>query len=264
MLSPFDQVLIVICCSLAFMLGLWLIQQKTRDAGIVDVGWTVGLGLAALFYAWSSGGDPVRRFVLGLVAGTWSFRLAFYLLKNRILKGTEDGRYQELRSRWGSRSAFNFLLFFLFQAILIPLFSIPFLLVAHNHSVGLSIFDWLGIAVWLLAISGEAISDAQLARFRADASNRGKVCAQGLWRYSRHPNYFFEWLHWWSYVLLSVGNPWWIVSLWGPTIMLVFLFKITGIPATEERALASRGDEYRRYQQTTSQFFPWFPKEAGS
>lgn len=264
MLNPFDQLLSVISFASILMVGLWLVQIKTRDAGLVDVGWTVGLGLAAVFYAYSSGGDPIRRLVLGLLGGVWSFRLAFYLLKNRILRGLEDGRYQELRSRWGSRASLYFLLFFLFQAILVPLFSIPFLVVAHNQSVGLNLFDWFGIGIWILSVAGESIADAQLSRFRSDPSRTGKVCTEGLWRYSRHPNYFFEWLHWWSYVFLAVGNSWWIISLSGPVVMIIFLFKITGIPIIEERSLASRGDEYRRYQQTTSQFFPWFPKEVGS
>lgn len=247
--------------SMLLMFVLWLIQRRTGDAGIVDAGWSAGLGAAALFFAWTSGGDPERRLVLAICAGIWSIRLAGYLLVNRILSGPEDGRYQELRSRWGARAQINFLLFFEFQALLVVVFAVPFLVVAWNPSPGLGWTDGIGIAIWLTAMLGEAIADRQLAGFRADPAGRGRTCRRGLWRYSRHPNYFFEWVQWWAYVLLSLGSPWWWVSLAGPALMLLFLFKITGIPATEERALRSRGDDYRRYQQTTSAFFPWFPKE---
>jgi steroid 5-alpha reductase family enzyme len=116
------------------------------------------------------------------------------------------------------------------------------------------------VAVAVLALGGEAIADAQLSRFRRDPANRGTVCRTGLWRYSRHPNYFFEWVHWWAYVLIGIAAPWGWLALFGPALMLLFLFKITGIPPTEARALESRGDAYREYQRTTSVFVPWPPR----
>ena len=116
--------------------------------------------------------------------------------------------------------------------------------------------DAAGLAVFAVSMVGESIADRQLARFRADAANRGQVCEAGLWRYSRHPNYFFEWLHWWAYVLFGYGSPSWWVTLAGVVLMYLFLTRVTGIPHTERQALASRGDAYRRYQQQTSAFFP--------
>ena len=126
------------------------------------------------------------------------------------------------------------------------------------------------IALAVRVAAGEPLRRARLAlqnwvwkaRFRARRESRGKTCREGLWRYSRHPNYFFEWLGWWAWVLAAVGSPLFLLSLSGPLFMLVFLFKITGIPATEEQALRSRGDDYRRYQRTTSMFVPWFPKKG--
>ena len=113
-------------------------------------------------------------------------------------------------------------------------------------------------------IGGESIADAQLARFRSQPASRGKVCEAGLWRYSRHPNYFFEWLHWWAYVMFAIGaSHWWIALLLGPVLMLIFLLKITGIPHTEARALESRGQAYRQYQRTTSVSVPW-PRRSRS
>ncbi len=134
------------------------------------------------------------------------------------------------------------------------------MVLVRNDHPSLGPGEIAGIALWLAAIAGETLADRQLAQFRAKPANRGKTCRAGLWRYSRHPNYFFEWLHWWSYVLMgiNVSNGW--VTLIGPVVMLFFLFYITGIPHTEKQAVASRGDDYREYQRTTSMFFPWPPK----
>jgi steroid 5-alpha reductase family enzyme len=132
--------------------------------------------------------------------------------------------------------------------------------VASIQRAGLSWWAYCGVALWLVAVVGESVADRELAAHRADPSRRGATCRSGLWRYSRHPNYFFEWLHWWTYVIIAAGAPWWWVALAGPAVMTFFLFKVTGIPATEAQALATRGDDYRDYQRTTSVFVPWFPK----
>jgi steroid 5-alpha reductase family enzyme len=128
---------------------------------------------------------------------------------------------------------------------------------AMNRDGPLDVWDFLGVVLWLVSVTGEAIVDAQLARFRSNPENRGKTCRQGLWNYSRHPNYFFEWLHWWVYLLISWPAPWGWTTAIAPLLMLFFLLKVTGIPATEAQALLSRGDDYRDYQRTTSVFVPW-------
>jgi steroid 5-alpha reductase family enzyme len=115
----------------------------------------------------------------------------------------------------------------------------------------------VGVAVWVVAVAGEWIADRQLARFRADPGSRGRVCRAGLWRYSRHPNYFFEWLHWWAYVPIGHAQP---LTFLGPAAMLLFLLRVTGIPYAERQALASRGEAYRAYQRATSAFLPWPPR----
>lgn len=255
------QLLSLTVTMIVLMFVVWLIQRLIDDAGVVDVAWSAGLGIAALFYSFTSDGYEPRRILLAILAGSWSARLAVYLLIDRVLRGEEDGRYQGLRKKWGSRTQFNLLLFFEFQALLVVLFSLPFLIVAHYDHPSLTIFDLLGTLIFICSIVGETVADRQLAQFRSAPSNKGKTCRKGLWKYSRHPNYFFEWLHWWSYVLIAFGAPFWWITLSGPALMLFFLFKITGIPATEERALESRGEDYRNYQETTSMFIPWFPKE---
>ncbi|KAG1359915.1 hypothetical protein G6F61_014465 [Rhizopus arrhizus] len=146
------------------------------------------------------------------------------------------------------------------QALLIILFAPPFVAVAANPRPGLTIWIVAAAGVWLLSVGGEALADRQLARFRANPANKGRTCRDGLWRYSRHPNYFFEWLHWFTYVLLAVGSPLWWMAWLGPLLMYVFLRWISGIPFTEQQALRTRGDDYREYQRRTSAFFPWFPK----
>ena len=121
----------------------------------------------------------------------------------------------------------------------------------------------IGIGIWLLSVGGESLADRQLARFRADPAHRGRTCRAGLWRYSRHPNYFFEWLHWFSYVALAIGGARCLVCrCLGPLLMYVFLRWISGVPYTEAQALRSRGEEYREYQRSTSVLIPWWPRQA--
>lgn len=248
--------------SVCLMFALYLVQRFRHDAGIVDVGWAAGLGSVGVFYAVAGPGDTAHRVALGLVAGVWSSRLAWYLFRDRLRHTEEDGRYRALRERWGSRAQRNFLIFFQFQALLIVAFSVPYLMVAMQSAARFTAWDWVGVAIGLGAIAGESVADGQLRRWRRDPVNKGRTCRSGLWRYSRHPNYFFEWLHWWCYVLLTLGSIQAIGALIGPIMMLVFLFRITGIPYTERQALLSRGDDYRDYQRTTSVFFPWFPGKS--
>ncbi len=253
-------------------LGLWARQQVTRDATPVDVGWAGSIGLLALLYwlgpvVWSgqSPFDGGRTAVIALLGAGWAFRLAVFLYWTRV-RGhrEEDGRYQALRRGWGSQASAFFFVFYQVQALLAWLFAGPIFLAMHARTEW-GVGDAVGIAIWLTSVVGEAIADTQLAAFREDPANKGQVCRAGLWRYSRHPNYFFEWLHWWAYVAMAFSTPWGWVTLGAPALMLLFLFKITGIPATEAQAVRSRGDAYREYQRTTSVFVPWFPvKDRGN
>jgi steroid 5-alpha reductase family enzyme len=233
----------------------------------VDVTWSAGVGVLAIAFATAAHGDIGRRMLVAALVSVWSFRLAGYLLTNRVLSGEEDGRYQMLRGKWGPRADLHFLWFFQVQALGAVLFAVPLLPgLFLDVPVG-RWYDFAGVGVWLISIGGETLSDRQLSRFRRRPDSKGKTCREGLWRYSRHPNYFFEWIHWWTYVLLAWGSAWVWVSLLGPIVMLVLLFRVTGIPYTEKRALRSRGEDYRRYQRTTSAFIPLPPgqdEEDGS
>jgi steroid 5-alpha reductase family enzyme len=240
------------------MLTLWIRQLRTRNATSVDVAWSAGLGFLALFYPWYAVGDPVRLMVVALLAAVWAARLAVHLLRDRVLGRTEeDGRYKYLRAHWGKHANVGYFFFYQAQAVFALIFSIPIFAAMQGGPLGP--MAWAGVAVWLLAVAGETIADQQLARFRANPANRGRVCEEGLWRHSRHPNYFFEWLHWWAHVLIGGGAT---LTWIGPVAMLLFLFRLTGIPHTEAQSLRSRGEAYRAYQRSTSIFIPWFRKPA--
>jgi len=245
---------------LLIMFVMWLISLRIRNAGIVDVGWAIGLVLLALWYACDGSGFSARRWVLAGMVGFWGLRLAIHLLQ-RISREPEDGRYQQIRRDWhGKNVNLRFLFFFEAQALLDIVLSLPMLISALNPNQQITVLEYLGIFLWLGAVIGESVADAQLAAFKRNAENRGKVCRNGLWNYSRHPNYFFEWLVWVAWALYALASPWGWLAFVCPGLMFFFLFRVTGIPATEAQALRSRGEEYARYQQTTSAFVPWFKK----
>lgn len=245
--------------AVVLMLLLWNYQRKTLDAGIVDAGWSLGIGASVVWYLLVLDAPIVQRIAVAAVTVPWSLRLGGYLLLDRVRGSEEDGRYRKLREGWGSHAQRNFLFFFQFQALLIPLFSLPPLAAMMTQAVTLPTL-LVGALLGWGALLGESIADAQLRRWRSNTDNRGRTCREGLWRYSRHPNYFFEWLHWWAYVVIAGASWWGLLALMGPALMLLFLYRITGIPYTEQQAIKSRGDDYREYQRTTSAFFPWFPK----
>ena len=253
------QVLII---STVWMFGLWLIQRRQRNASLADVGWCLGLIAAVIWYALNVEGDPARRTLVALMIGLYGVRLGIYLLFDRVLGKQEDSRYRTMRRRWGNQETAIMFGYFQLQAPAITVFSLPPLLVMQNPRPGFSLWELLGVIIWAVAITGEATADRQLAAFRRRSWNKDRVCRTGLWRYSRHPNYFFEWLHWWSYVAMALALPagnWW-ATLIGPLIMGLALVRITGIPLVEAQALESRGDDYRLYQETTSAFIPWPPR----
>ena len=247
--------------SVVMVLG-WHVQKRTRNAGIVDAIWSSCMAASAVFYAITGDGALQPRALVGAMGAIWGLRLAVHI-GQRVRHEDEDGRYAYLRRHWNGDQR-RFLLFFLAQGVLTALFSIPFWIVAQNPVAGWTIASTLAVATWFVALGGEALADAQLAAHRADPTQRGRACRRGLWRYSRHPNYFFEWLHWFAYVFLAIGSGPWLVglSLLGPALMLGTLCWVTGIPYTEAQALRSRGDDYREYQRTTSIFIPWFPRRG--
>ncbi len=260
-MSVLQSVLVVWIGAALVMALVWELSRRTVNAGYVDVAWSALMAAAAVWYSAVGYGSSLSRLLLAVLGGLWGLRLALYLLV-RVLNEEEDGRYRRLRAHWGGDQR-RFFLFFQLQALAVVIFSLPFLAAGNGQLEAFWPWGAAALAVWLVALGGEWLADRQLARFRADPRQRGQVCEVGLWRYSRHPNYFFEWLHWFAYVFLALGSPLAWLAWLGPLLMFVSLNWISGVPFVEQQALASRGERYRDYQRRVSRFFPWFPR-AGS
>jgi steroid 5-alpha reductase family enzyme len=244
----------------AVMLVLWFIQTRTLNAGTVDVAWAFGSGAVGVWFALGGmGGSDARQWLVAAMAAFWGMRLGVFLFK-RVMSETEDGRYRYLREYLGEKAQPFYFAFFQVQATWTLLFALPMWAAAVTPGAALAWTDFLGLAIYATAMLGERAADNQLAAFRAEPVNKGKVCDVGLWRYSRHPNYFFEWLHWFAYAAIAATSPYWWVALIGPVVVYVFVVYITGVPYTEQQSTRTRGDAYREYQRTTSMFFPWPPK----
>jgi steroid 5-alpha reductase family enzyme len=239
--------------------GAWLRQRSTANAGLVDVLWAASLGVLAVGYACGADGWLPRRVLVALLAGAWSARLTWHLAV-RVGREPEDGRYAELRERLGARFERWIFWFFQAQALLAVLLSLTFLVPMAAETQGWRLWDGLAVLLFALSLCGETIADRQLAGWRAAPENRGRTCRAGLWRYSRHPNYFFEWLHWLVYPMLAIGLPYGALLWLAPASMLFLVLRVTGIPPTERQSLKSRGQDYRDYQRSTNAFFPGPPR----
>jgi steroid 5-alpha reductase family enzyme len=245
---------------LGMMFVLWLVHLLNDNAAVVDVGWAAGLAILAIYYAYAGPGYSARKWAIAAMVGFWGFRLAGFLLFARVIGHPEEGRYVQLRKEWKKNLALRFLFFFEFQALLDVVLSLPFLLACIDPRTPLGFLEKFAAGLWLMAMIGEAIADQQLDAFKKNPENKGKTCRAGLWKYSRHPNYFFDWLVWVAYAVFALASPYGYLALISPALILYFLLGVTGIPATEAQALRSRGDEYRAYQRATNSFVPWFPK----
>jgi hypothetical protein len=239
----------------------WLLCLRLKNYGFVDIAFSYGMTVLAPLYAWTGSGVLERKLAFTGLGVAWSLRLGSYLLVRVVgHHPEEDSRYQALRERWSGPGMF--LLFFEMQAVLVVIFSLPFLFAAFNPAPELQVSEIVGLAVAGLALLGESLADIQMQGFKKNPANRGQVCQVGLWNYSRHPNYFFESIIWWGLALAAFASPSGWVCLICPLLMLYFLLRVTGIPLTEEYAVKRRGERYREYQRTTSAFVPWFKKTA--
>jgi len=247
---------------LVLVTALWRVSVAVEDTSIVDVFWGSGFVVVA-WVAYALGeGDPDRGLLLASLVTLWGLRLTVYLGRRNLGKG-EDRRYAEMRRRHGDRWPLRslFVVFWL-QGALIWVVSLPVqATMADPAPAGLGPLEWAGVAVWAVGLTFEAIGDWQLARFKADPANRGKVMDRGLWRYTRHPNYFGDFCVWWGIwlVALAAGGTWWTIV--GPLVMSVLLIRVSGV-ALLERSLAERREGYADYVTRTSAFFPWPPRRG--
>jgi steroid 5-alpha reductase family enzyme len=263
------EALAAIAVSLSvLMAGAWLVQQRTGNSGWVDTIWTFSLGLVGAGSAlWPvAGASPhARQWLVAVLVAIWSVRLGSHIAA-RTRGITDDPRYAAFAKEWGVDSPRKMFVFLQNQGFgSIPLVFAIFV-AARFPSEALRLQDGLGVLILFAGIAGEALADAQLKAFRSDPANKGKVCDIGLWRWSRHPNYFFEWFGWLAYpvIALSIHYPWGFTTLLAPLFMFWILRYVTGVPPLEDQMLRSRGDRYRDYQSRTSVFFPLPPKEATS
>ncbi len=203
---------------------------------------------------------------MAALALAWSLRLGTHIAV-RTNRGSEDPRYHHLRAQWGDAFKARLFWFLQIQALAAAALALSIMVTAHNPAPHLGLSDWLGVAILVVAVVGEAIADRQLSAFRADPSNKGKVCDAGLWSMSRHPNYFFEWLGWLAYPIIAINlegvYPWAWLALAGPSLMYWLLVHASGIPPLEAHMLRSRGQAFQEYQYRVNAFWPGPQRSTG-
>jgi steroid 5-alpha reductase family enzyme len=259
-MSPFERAALAgLAVSGALAVATWLASLQARDASLVDRTWSVLVAAPAVAYAAVL--DPpwnVRTLALAALLAAWALRLAVFITRRNRGHG-EDPRYQAIRARNEPGFAFKSLyLVFLLQAVLAWLVSAP-LLGVFAYDRGTSWLDLVGAAIVATGLVLEAVADAQLARFRRDPANRGRVMDQGLWRWSRHPNYFGEFCVWWGFFVMALPLAAW--SVVSPLLMSVLLLKVSGV-ALLEKDIGARRPAYRDYVRRTSAFLPWPPRRG--
>lgn len=264
MALPYLLALVLIALALSALLAFaWVVQQRTGNSGWVDTIWTFavgGVGAAAALWPATPDASPARQWLIALLALVWALRLGIHIAI-RTAGISDDPRYAAFAQEWGLNAPWRMFIFLQNQALgSIPLvFSI--FVAAQAPIASLRAQDFVGVAILVIAIVGEGLADAQLKRFRTNPANKGRVCDIGLWRWSRHPNYFFQWFGWLAYPVIAIdaGYPWGFAALLAPVFMFWILNYVTGIPPLEAQMLRSRGDAYRLYQAHTSKFFPMPP-----
>ncbi len=243
----------------------WVIALLIKNTSYVDVLWAYGVGVLGVSFLviQSDQCHPARLAVLEGILAVWSLRLGTHLLR-RCWGKPEDARYAYLREYLGKNANLGFFFFFQVQAFWILLFASPFLILVQN-SQELGVWDHLGLIIWITGFVGVTLADKQLQEFKQKhKDSRKEVCDTGLWKYTRHPNYFFEWVLWFGYIPLGIhafGGQWLFLI---PPVLYFFLTKITGIPFVEARKIEASGDAYKNYVKTTSSFFPRSPRNEDS
>jgi steroid 5-alpha reductase family enzyme len=241
----------------------WCLSRKLDNYSVVDVAWALAFTPVAVVYARGGAGWEWRRWAVGLLVCAWSLRLGLYLW-SRVAKHhpKEDSRYAVLREDWKANLSRTFLFFFLAQAVLTWVLMLPVYLICNNPSTQWHWLEVIGAALWGTALLGEGVADAQLKRFKSKTMDKLAVCEEGLWHYSRHPNYFFQSLLWWGLFFMALPTAWGWTAILAPVAMLHFLLNVTGIPLTEQLAVKSKGEAYVKYQNSTSAFIPWLRKAS--
>lgn len=239
---------------------VWVIYRILKNPSVVDASWSIGLMVAGLIYLFSSPSTP-RLQIVSILLIFWALRLAGYLWYTRLYQGHVDKRYTELSTGWKISQSLGFFLNFQLQGLLIFSISLPFYLIIISNLPQLTAIDSVAILLIIAGIAGETTADLQLHQFKKQ--NSKGVCQTGLWYYSRHPNYFFDWITWFGFTLFALQSSKGYLALLSLLILYIVFNEITG-PLTERGSVKSRGQLYINYQQQTSMFFPWFKKKIDS
>jgi steroid 5-alpha reductase family enzyme len=250
------MIFIAFIFSIVWMGLAYLIYLRYNNATIVDLAWTLGaFGVTALYFLKIPFGIKYSVFFAMLL---WGLRLALLILY-RILRFGMDERYKTLDKSFEGEKKKKYFFFFMFQGISLVILTLPIYILTTPKEIAIG---WAVISICVMSIGllGVITSDLQLQLFKAKKEHLGKVCDKGLWNYSRHPNYFFEWIYWCGVTFFGIFLPYGYLGLISPMALLYILLFVTGIPTTEKQLLASKKEGYKEYQRTTSAFVPWFKK----
>jgi len=242
----------------------FLLASVLNFYSLIDIAWSYTLAIAG-FICIFQGAATHRHFLFLLMTSVWSLRLGSHLLFRITHQYPhEDRRYKNLCATWKGNLKSKFFIFFQMQAFSFTVLGLPLAIVSGDRTRGIGVTEIAAFTLWFLAMGGEILADAQLKYFKANPSRKNLVCNVGLWRFSRHPNYFFEWLIWCSFALYALPSSFGFLALLAPALIFYLLVFVTGIPPNEEQAFISRGEVYRKYQRQTNRFLPWFPKKEAS
>ena len=251
------------------MFAAWAVQRRTRQGGWVDAFWSYGLGAAGVFAALGPVGPAAasaRQYLAAAMIGAWGLRLGTHLAR-RAATGPKDARYARLEAEWGDQAAARMLGFLMLQAAAGGLLLAGLTLAARRPGEGLAAQDVVAAAILAAAILGEGLADRQLRAFKADPAQAGRICDRGLWAWSRHPNYVFEWLAWCAWPVMAVGPdwPWGWAALCAPLYMYWLLTRVSGVPLLEAHMARTRPQAFADYARRTPVFFPvrWPRRSAG-
>lgn len=258
LLTKMLGVLVVVVITMILM---WLISLWRRDASVVDPFWGTGFVIVAAyaFVTTPAAQNAARCLLLVALTTIWGLRLSLYLLWRNLGHG-EDRRYKAMRDHHGRRFWWvSLLTVFLLQGVILWIVSMPIHVAMFNASTSpLGWLDVAGVSLWCVGLFFESVGDWQMARFQADPNNSGHVMDRGLWRLTRHPNYFGDFCIWWGlYLIATPGGAGWTV--FSPLLMSFFLLKVSGVTLLE-KTITTRRPDYAAYQARTSAFFPWWPK----
>ena len=254
-----DAMLVAAITILCIMVATWMLSLVLKNASIVDIVWGLGFAITSWVLAITIDGDNTRQILLAVMVGSWGLRLGGYLAKRNIGHG-EDWRYKAMRKKKGARCGLiSLVTVFGLQGVLMWVVSLPVMFGNSDATPGVGPLAVIGVMVWAVGLSFEAVGDWQLVQFKKDPNNAGKVMQTGLWSLTRHPNYFGDALLWWGIGIVGAETGSGVIGFIGPVVMTVFLLRVSGVPMLE-RSLMKRREGYSEYATRTSSFIPRPPK----